>query len=535
MRYRLWTVLIACALAYAALLPARGVWAPDEARYAAVTQEMQQAGSWVIPRLNGSLYTEKPPLFFILSRLFACISGKVHPWAVKLPSLLAALGTLTLLGILGERLIGGAGGWLAALMLGTTFKFAWQAQFGQIDMLVAFLITAQIFVGLWTGKGWLSRRTGIAGLSILSVLGILAKGPAACLPAWLTLAVFFLLSRDREGLNRAGIHWALLWTAALSAGWLASIGLLAGWKYPQTLLLHQTLGRYFEAWHHKAPWYYYLKVIWTDGLPWIIFLPLMAVSLTRSKQWREPAVLLGLSWLVSYLGFFSLSAGKRSVYIFPVLAAVALLAAFGAARYFSDLREKRTLAWGYPVLFLLFCAIAAALFYKVPLDERELAWRLLPALAVISAASLGAFALARGPLPAWSVVLLASAVLLFAVGAIPVLRGLNRLKTPGRLVNAIRPRIAAGGELGVYPNLVPSLNYYCKVETPVFPMSGQQQAINWLRSSPKRILAVQFKDFNGALPRGVAVLRKGDIGSNEYVLLEFHGRAGARQKRAAGG
>ena len=42
----------------------RDVWNPDEARYAEVAREMRLSGSWAVPRLNGEVYTQKPPLFF---------------------------------------------------------------------------------------------------------------------------------------------------------------------------------------------------------------------------------------------------------------------------------------------------------------------------------------------------------------------------------------------------------------------------------------------------------------------------------------
>ena len=42
----------------------RDVWNPDEARYAEVAREMRLAGSWAVPRLNGEVYTQKPPLLF---------------------------------------------------------------------------------------------------------------------------------------------------------------------------------------------------------------------------------------------------------------------------------------------------------------------------------------------------------------------------------------------------------------------------------------------------------------------------------------
>ena len=40
------------------------LWNPDEARYAEVAREMLVDDSPLIPRLNGAVYTQKPPLHF---------------------------------------------------------------------------------------------------------------------------------------------------------------------------------------------------------------------------------------------------------------------------------------------------------------------------------------------------------------------------------------------------------------------------------------------------------------------------------------
>src|SRR5439155_1137272 len=91
---------------------------PDEGLYATIAQEMLGDGDWVIPHVNGLPYLEKPPLYFWLTALAFRVAGPSE-WATRLPSALAALGTVTLTWRVGRRLYGARAGLLAGLVVAT--------------------------------------------------------------------------------------------------------------------------------------------------------------------------------------------------------------------------------------------------------------------------------------------------------------------------------------------------------------------------------------------------------------------------------
>lgn len=511
-------VLLLCGAVWAALLPARGVWAPDEARYAVVAREMKEAGRLLIPLLNGETYTQKPPLFFDLVQAASAFSRGVPEWAVKAPSLLSGLFTLLFTALIAARLMGPRGAWLAPLILGSLFKFGWQAQFGQIDMVLAALVTGQIALGLRVGAGQGSRRLGIAGLSLLAFLGILAKGAVGCLLPWLVLLAWFLARKDLAGLRRAGLGWVAMGTLLLTALWLAAAGLQAGWDYPRAQVFKQSVQRYLEPWHHKAPPYYYLGVLLADGLPFSLLLVPLAAPLLRRKTWREPGALLPLLWMAVYLVFFSLSAGKRSVYILPLYPGLALLVAYGLLNVELGRWPARGFVLAHAVLAGLFAVLSAGALWRMPEAYRALLPFLVAGgLLLAAGASLAAWSTRRGRAVAGAAALAGAALLFVPVTVVPTASFLDRTKTPRPFAEAARPVLEAGGRLAVYPSLVPSVNYYTGKTTPVFEKADREGALRFLREGERRLLLVRKDDWGEAGP--FPVLCEGPIGDSRYLLL----------------
>lgn len=512
---RLLAAAIGVALA-ATLMLSRGVWAPDEARYAEVAREMKVSGEWLIPHLNGETYTEKPPLFFALVRLCAFASDSIPEWSAKLPSLIAALGTLLVLGWLADRMVGGSAGWVAPLLLATTAKFLWQAQFGQIDGVLTFLAVAQIALGYALSESLVGRASGITGMIGLGVLGVLAKGAAGCVLPWSVLLLFAVLRRDRGGLRRMALHWIVPGVAVAVAGWLVAAGMDTGWEYPRTLLVHQTFRRFVDPWHHLRPWYYYLGILLADGMPYALLLVPLGIATWRARLHREPAALLGFAWLAAYLLIFSLSAGKRSVYMLPTYPAVALLVAWGAERWAA---RELSLRGFRAALLVLAAIVGAGTLYAVraaPGPFRGfLPWLVaggtLAFLCALASALLAARP--RAALACWA----AGIALLTLTTAAPGAHRIDAVKRPVAFLPRAGLALASGGKVAVYPALVPSLNFYMRSLTPVFTREREDDAARFLAQHPANLLLVLDGTWRGPAPPSVPTVR-GPIGDRTYEL-----------------
>ena len=82
---------------------------PDEGLYASIAREMLTRGDWLVPRVDGIPYLEKPPLYFWLTAGTMAVVGSSE-WVVRLWSALSALGSVLLTWRIGRRLYGSVAG-----------------------------------------------------------------------------------------------------------------------------------------------------------------------------------------------------------------------------------------------------------------------------------------------------------------------------------------------------------------------------------------------------------------------------------------
>jgi 4-amino-4-deoxy-L-arabinose transferase-like glycosyltransferase len=391
-------LLLTGTVLFATGLGLRHPWPADEPRFALIARDMVASGQWLIPSVGGDLYADKPPLFFWIIASFYQLTGNLQV-AFLLPSLLAALGSLLLVYDLGRRAWSRESGLAAALLLACSVQFVLQARTAQIDMLLCFFTTAALYgIGrhLLVGPDW--RAYALGGFA--AGLGVITKG-TGFLPLLLLLPFFALRRLGFGGLwsGQGGARWWLAPAAALLAIalWLLPMLVVVGLSgdpqlaaYRDEILLQQTVTRYAAAWHHHQPWHYFiLQVIPGLWLPGIALLPWLVPQWRRAWVARQGGPWLFLGWILLVLVFFSISPGKRGVYVLPALPALVL----AAAPWLPALWERRhaqQLMFGLAAMLVVACL--GALLYLVMLQPDRMA-ELAERYDVVSLAPLGATAL----------------------------------------------------------------------------------------------------------------------------------------------
>ena len=333
------------------------LWAPDEPRYAAIAEELRSGrhgpGGLVLLHLNDEPYSQKPPLYFWLAAAAGFVSGRVDEVAARLPSALAGvacvMGTVWIAAL---ARMNRASGWLAAALLATSFRFAFSARRAQLDVLLCSfeLLAIALFLLLETRRGGIEKARDhpglIAGLHAALGAAALVKGPVGWLPL-LVFAVYLAWEGRLAGFRRLVPLWSWLLSIAPLALWIAAATALAPDGFARDAVGTNVFARFFAGTSHARPFYYYAYQLPLDFVPWTLLLPSAAVAVWRSTRAvpdaaraSEPlqdGVAAGsfarflLSWILVPLVFFSLSAGKRGLYLLPIFPALALAIVFGLA------------------------------------------------------------------------------------------------------------------------------------------------------------------------------------------------------------
>jgi 4-amino-4-deoxy-L-arabinose transferase-like glycosyltransferase len=139
----LWVALFAI-VTTCAFLGLRGIWDPDEGRYTNVALNMLESGDWLIPRRSAEVgHWTKPPLTYwaIASSVWALGSTAL---AARLPSALAHLLCVLLVGRIAHRLVPGQGTRAALVYAAMLFPFG-AAQYVSTD----YVLTAMETLAMW--------------------------------------------------------------------------------------------------------------------------------------------------------------------------------------------------------------------------------------------------------------------------------------------------------------------------------------------------------------------------------------------------
>ncbi len=507
----------------------RDPWPADEPRFVLVAKQMVESGNWLFPHRGMELYPDKPPVFFWILSICYYLIGSWR-WSFLLPSLLASMLTLWLTFDLGKRLWTPRTGLWAAVAVLVSVQFVYQFKRAQIDPVLVAMTTSAFYCiarHLLFGPNWKLLYAGF----FLAGLGVITKGvgflPLLCLLPLILYrhAGFQPLTAKQSGDAKRWLLAMLAFFAAIAL-WLLPVvyvGLTSDnpehRQYLENILFKQTAERYANPWHHYQPFYYFIEII---GLFW---LPFSLSFFWLVKPWREAVktrdlkVSLPLFWGILVVLFFSISSGKRDMYILPALPAFALAAAPFLQQISERIAFRRCLLVFVLLLGLLLFGLGlsaylgkAAFAQKIIVERglgpevRWLCWMLMVC---------GAIALVTGFWARTGKVLHATAISLLALWlgyGFVVHPVLDRSSSSRDLMNRVRVQAGSNTEIGL---VAWKEQYLLQAQGKVVEFGFLQpdttqlaRGIQWLRASPQtRVLLInklpEFECVNFALPDAI--------------------------------
>jgi hypothetical protein len=529
---------------------------------------MVDGGDWVLMHANGKTYEDKPPLFFWLIAFSSFFWQGFSSLSVRFPS--ALFGTLTVLltFFLGRKLYGSRTAFLSALILATSFEFAYLSTRANIDATLTFLTTASLFCfiqwyqynpphptplprgeregvrGNWVKSGN-KRNLLIYGFYSCMALATLAKGPVGLVLPLLVSLTYLSIQRDWKAMKRMRLLTGMVLVLVIVLSWYIPAAWKGGQNFINETLLHHTVDRFAKGSSHIRPFYYYFANFPVDFMPWFLFLPGAIIYGLLKKRERIPKEFLFLLvWFVAIFLFFSFSKGKRTLYLLPLYPAVSLLVGKLWDDYLSGPgRHSPGKIWiALPVyLFIIFFFLMGLFLYTVPVVANFSVEPSTPRILkmIVQWAGLGAHYFSyipRGTIKFFVFLLFGSSVLLFlghglkyksiAFTLIVAIMGtgffyatrfifpsVNPYKSARFISKEIIQRIKPGERLVMYGDFgsvgTAPYNFYTGI-VPILEIENEGEVISLFRSEERVLCLFKYQDYEK--------LRRKDTGLSLHLI-----------------
>ncbi|MGE0084955.1 MAG: phospholipid carrier-dependent glycosyltransferase [Desulfococcaceae bacterium] len=436
-------VFILYVLLYILPLGARPLFIPDETRYFEIPREMIASGDWVVPRINGIRYFEKPVLGYWFNAVSMLIFGE-NAFAVRFPAAMSAGISALCVFLLARRFAGDySTGILASVIFLTSAQVLGIGTFSVLDGPLSMLLTVAltVFFFAYHAEGGAQKRILLFLAGVFCGLAFLCKGFLAfAVPVLVMIPWMIWEGRFAELLKTAWLP--LAGAIAVSLPWSLMIHLREGdfWHY---FFWIEHVNRFLKpgGGQHPEAFWFFIPCLLAGLFPWTFLFPAILQGL-RDMDISDTLMRFCLCWFIFPFLFFSASSGKLLTYILPCFPAVAILMAAGLRNY-SAKGENRLFGAGARVLAVLIGITAIVLLISQitgftgirPYDNAGEIWKWILACTGLVLWAFLAFYSAKEKRPDMRIILFATAPLVFFVSAQFVFPDMVlKRKAPGTLL-----------------------------------------------------------------------------------------------------
>jgi 4-amino-4-deoxy-L-arabinose transferase-like glycosyltransferase len=436
---------------------------PDEGRNAEVGREMAATNDYVMPRLDGLPYLDKPIVYFAAEAAVMEVLGPTE-LAARLPAFLFTIATAAFLWWFAKRLWGEEEAIIAAIVFLATplaLTFSRTVIFDAALSLFITMATGFFFIACEEERG--NKWSALAWLAI--GLGVITKGPVAiALPLLVAIPYAIWRKRFRALWSWAGL--ALFVVAIAPWVWAISLAIPDFLHYVVVTETAQRLAT--KALKRPGPPWYFIPYLIGGALPWSIVL----LGSVRSIDRRERSTMYMLLWMAIPFVFFSISQSKRPQYILPLMAPVALL----VARIWRDARSGSKAA-AVVLLSLGAALIIAPFFVHIPAEYGNAARVSAVAIGITFALG-GALAFVKRR----DVALIALTIPIIAIPltANPMMRAIGARRSEVALMTQLAPMMTPRTEVVGVEAFTGSMTFYLHRAIVVVTPNAEEFTSNYL-------------------------------------------------------
>lgn len=375
-------ILVLAGLLFFGLIRSIGPLGEHECLVAETAREMCDSGEWIVPHFAHMPRIRKTPLAYWTVALVADLTGRVDEFSARLPSALAALGTLACILWIARREFGPRAAVVCTFVGATAACLPVYAHGATVEMQLTFwcaLCYALFFEAVRrrggpAGRWWFYLFYAVFGVALL------AKFPMAGIVVGVPIALYVLLMVVRRRWT-----WRDVQAMRIPESFLIVLLVVAPWP----LMIWRRAPDWLYQWHtefldrfsgelrntHSKGWrevLYYGGILAGLALPWTLSMPEALASpwLWRYRPQRDSVWLLW-SWLVVSAAIISLAAFKRSHYAVPSAVPLILLLGLVIDRFFFDpdaVNPRRVYGLTAAIGVLLFGTVS----YELSVLRREM-------------------------------------------------------------------------------------------------------------------------------------------------------------------
>lgn len=305
---------------FIALLPTmvlRDYTPKNELRYLSIVDEALRNGNVFTFTNQGEIYADKPPLHFWMMMIGKLILGEHRMWYYSLLSFIPALIILIVMSKWTRREIG-VNETTAQLILITTGLFTGATLIVRMDMLMNMFIVLSLysFYRMYNGE---NPKLNSFLFPVYIFLALFSKGPLGFLIPFISTSLFLLYRKRLSGFK---MYWGWKSLLIILTGcviWFTGVYFEGGSEYLKNLLVHQTVERGIDSFHHKEPFYYYTVSGWYSLAPWSLLAIGLIIAGIYKKRINTVLEQYFVIIIISTFILLSLISSKIEIYSLPMI------------------------------------------------------------------------------------------------------------------------------------------------------------------------------------------------------------------------